>query len=1058
MRRPHRRSAHELWLHRPLCGPEVVALGEGLRHTNAIMSTSLRALLVFAAALCLVPGARADALRFNRDIRPILSENCFACHGPDANARKAKLRLDVAEDGPGYKGAYSAIVPREPEGSSVLARILAEAMDERMPPPETEKHISPQQAEVLRRWIAEGAEYEPHWSYVAPRRPEVPDMQDPWVRNPIDAFLLRRMRAAGVEPSPPADAATLARRLHFDLVGLPPAPETVAAFRYSGCDDAYAAMVEELLESPHYGERMAIDWLDQVRYADTNGFHSDEVRSVWPYRDYVIHAFNTNKPFDAFTREQLGGDLMPWAGREQKVAAIYNRLNQLTAEGGAQPKEYIAIYAADRVRTIGSVWLGQTTGCAQCHDHKYDPLTMRDFYRMSAFFADITEQPVYGSGQKWEPIMELPTPGQEAERERLSRRIALLEKKVSTPTPRIAREFDAWLAAHAQIAGAAWRYVTPEKLETAHGTKLKAQPDHSVLSSGPLPVDEVYDLTIAPGAGRLSGIRLEVLQHESFPQGLSRGNGNFVLTEVTVSLLREGEEPRRVALAGASATYEQQSWPVVNTLDSDPKRGWAVDGHLGKGPQAAAFVLKEPLTLRDGDRLQLSLRHESGLGGHAIGRFRVALTDQPEPAATLPGGLAPDLLYPLTQYNPAAPDAAVVELLRVRFMQEHPALEDERVALAEARGALKKPNEQIPYAMATVAGTPRETRVLNRGNWMDESGEVVEPGTPEYLPPLKVSGRRANRLDLAEWLVSPEHPLTARVFVNRLWRNFFGAGLSGVLDDLGSQGRLPANPELLDWLAVEFRESGWDIKHMVRLMVTSSAYRQSSTASGELLRKDPQNLLFARQARMRLEAELVRDNALAIAGLLTPAVGGPSVYPYQPEGYYANCNTFGGDLSYPVSPGEAQYRRGMYTFWKRSFLHPSMLAFDAPSREECTADRPTSNTPLQALVLLNDPTYVEAARVFAQRILSEGAGDAAARIRFAFQHALSREPMAEEQALLEQLLQSQAMHYASTPGEAEALLSTGQAPVPGDLSAPELAAWTSVARAILNLHEVITRL
>ncbi len=1016
-----------------------------------------------ALVMCCVAGAEETAppLQFNRDIRPILSENCFTCHGPDNNARKAKLRLDVAEDGDTYKGAYSVLQPGQPETADLLARVLSTDPDEVMPPPATEKHVKPEQAEILRRWIAEGAPYELHWSYVAPKRPTVPAAAHPWARTPIDAFVLDHAQQAGVELTEQADPVTLVRRLYFDLTGLPPEPEVAAAFVANPTDEAYAALVDKLLASPHYGERMAIDWLDQVRYADTNGFHSDEKRSIWPYRDYVIHAFNTNKPFDVFTKEQLGGDLMPDASREAKVAAAYNRLNQLTAEGGAQPKEYIAIYAADRVRTVSSVWLGSTVACAQCHDHKYDPYSLKDFYRLSAFFADIQEQPVYGSGQRWDPLLELPTEEQSAQLDTLNRRIALLERKLNTPTPRIERAFQTWLTESApklaRMGAKHWHYVAPESVTAEQGTTFSAQPDASTLATGPLPVDEVYHVTLRPGPGELTGLRLEALRHESFPTGVARGNGNFVLSGVELWLKRDGADAQRLDLTAPEATFEQATWPIANALDTDPKTGWAVEGHVKNEAQAATFALTTPLQLTEGDALELVLRHETGLAGHAIGRFRIAWTSLDKPRVKLPGGIAPDLLYPLMHAAEGVSDPTALDGLRKRFLEDFEDLNDDREALKQARVELDELKKQIPYTMATVATEPRVTRVLARGNWMDESGEVVEPATPAFLPPLPVSGRRANRLDLAEWLVAPENPLTARVFINRLWRNYYGKGLSAVLDDLGSQGRQPANPDLLDWLAVEFRESGWDIKHMVRMMVTSSTYRQSSFPSKSAEEKDPLNLLFTHQTRYRLEAELVRDNALAVSGLLTPAVGGPSFYPYQPDGYYANCNTFGGDLSYPISPGEEQYRRGMYTFWKRSFLHPSMLAFDAPSREECTADRPTSNTPLQALVLLNDPTYVEAARVFAQRIIEQGGATPEERIRFAFERALSRAPLPEEVGLLAQLLDSQRTQYTAAPEEAQAFVSAGQAPLPAAIPVPELAAWTAVARTILNLHEVITR-
>jgi hypothetical protein len=1020
-----------------------------------------RASLTFlgiAAALCNI--AQAEGPGFNRDVRPILSDRCFQCHGPDTAARKAKLRLDVFEDGPDYKGASSVITAGAPESSDLYSRIIAPHADDLMPPPEINKPLTESEIATLAEWIRHGAAYEAHWSYTAIHRPELPaEERDPWVRNPIDAFVLQRLRAEGLEPAPEADPVTLARRAHFDLTGLPPEPGVVDAFEADPSPANYEAMVDALLASPHYGEHMAADWLDQVRYADTNGFHSDEERSVWPYRDYVISAFNENMPFDQFTREQLGGDLMPNATQRQKVAASYNRLNQITAEGGAQPGEYLAMYAADRVRTASTVWMGATMACAQCHDHKFDPFTIREFYSMAAFFADIQEQGVYGGGSRWEPVLELPSDEQAAKLAELDRKIALLKEHLTEPTPRVKREREHWM----QEQGGAleehrdrWLYTAPAAITSENGTTFTTLEDGSVLAGGADPDHEVYTLRLEPGARSLGGVLLEALPHESMPNGLSRANGNFVLTEIEAWRVAADGARERIALEKPSATYEQEpNHQAATALDGDPATGWAVLGHERKLPEAAVFAFAEKTNLGQADALELVLRFNHAAKQHTIGRLRVAVTERKRPTVRMPRDLEPAvfhaLLHPGTPRHPTI-DARLTET----FLAQWKEFDDEREALAAAEAERTATQAAVPYVLATVAVPPRPVRVLARGNWMDESGEIVEPGVPAALPPLHVEGRRATRLDLAEWLMSPENPLPARVYANRLWKRHFGRGLSKVLDDLGSQGEWPTHPELLDWLAAEFRDSGWNVKHMVRLILTSSAYRQASAPPPALRERDPGNKLVARQGRFRLAAESVRDNALAISGLLTPAIGGPSVYPYQPDGYYANCNTFGRPLNYINSPDENQYRRGMYTFWKRSFLHPSLLAFDAPAREECTADRVVSNTPLQALVLLNDPTYVEAARVLAQRLLETEADDTA-RIDLVFERALSRPALPEEEQILLALLQDHRASYAAAPDTAASLAKEGNAPAPANADPAELAAWTSVARAVLNMHETLTR-
>ena len=764
-----------------------------------------------------------EPLSYNRDIRPILSENCFKCHGPDANARKAKLRLDVRADALANRGGYFAIDPGNAEESELVLRIHLDDPEEMMPPPASGKFLTDEQRAILTRWIDEGAEYQPHWAYIPPAREPVSAVSSPeWVRNPVDAYILAKLDTKGLSPAPEADPVRLLRRAHFDLTGLPPTPREVHDYLRAPADRRFDRAVDRLLDSRHYGERMAMEWLDVVRFADTTGYHSDDPRDMHPYRDYVIDAYNENKPFDEFTIEQLAGDLFPKQTTELKIAAGYNRLNQITSEGGAQPKEYLAKYMSDRVRNLGSVWMGTTLGCAECHDHKFDPITAKNFYEFGAFFADIEEKGKYEHGNdNFEPFLRLGT------------------RKQTRTLTRLEREREELIA-----------------------------------------------------------IRKDA---------------------------KEGVEELKAQILAVEAEIDELEPMVASTL-------------------------------------------------------------------------------------------------------------------------------------ITVTVEPREIRVLPRGNWLDESGEVVSPATPESLPPLEYDRERATRMDLAQWLVDERNPLTARVVVNRLWAQFFGRGLAPVPDDFGAQGRSPSHPELLDWLAVEFMESGWDVKHIVRLIVTSNTYRQSTTRSDAAMAADPANIFLAGQNARRLPAELVRDNALAIAGLLNDNIRGPSAKPYQPDGYYKDSYlSVGKPHVYKADSGRSQYRRGMYTFWKRTYPHPSMLAFDAPTREECTAERNVSNTPQQALVLLNDPSYVEAARVFAARILLDGGNSTQSRIAFATERALSRPPTPAEAQILSELCREQFAYYAGSPAEADALLTVGYADTPDKLDRIELAAWTQVARALLNTQEAITR-
>ena len=791
--------------------------------------TSLKSCgMVVSLMLTALNGFAASSIDFNQDIRPLLSDNCFQCHGPDANTRKADLRLDIEADAKSDLLGYPAIVEGKPELSELVARITHSDPQERMPPVDSGKALSPEEIDLLGSWINQGAQWSQHWAYTHPKKNPIPNVRNrDWPKNWIDYFVLARLESSKIISSGDADKVTLLRRLSFDLTGLPPEPGEVASFIKDEAPDAYERHIDRLLNSPAYGERMAMYWLDLVRYADTVGYHGDQDHSISPYRDWVIDAFNRNMPLDQFTREQLAGDLLPDSGIDAKIASGYNRLLQTSHEGGVQPKEYLAMYAADRVRNVSAVWMGATMGCSQCHDHKFDPYTTKDFYSMAAFFADIDEMKHLSSGSN------------------------------SIPT--------------------------------------KREPEMLVLS-------------------------------------------------------------------------RQQS--------------------------ARKSTLTSQIT-----------RWEASLN---------SVSDE----------IAQDLSNRITR----------------------------------AKHELETIEKQAQRTMITVSIEPRVMRVLRRGNWLDESGPIVQPAVPEFLGVLTGIDGRANRLDLADWLTDHEHGvglLTARVFANRLWYLLFGTGIGSVLDDFGNQGEPPSYPKLLDNLATEFVENGWNIKKMMKRIVMSRTYQQSSLVSESLNQLDPYNRLFARQSRFRLPAEMIRDNALAISGLLEPEVGGPSVKPYQPAGYFKHLNF--PTRTYAHDTDQRQWRRGLYVHWQRQFLHPMLKAMDAPRREECTAQRTLSNTPLAALVLLNDPTFVEAARIFAQNILHEGGGTSESRIAFAFQRAVSRSPDDWEYQKLFRLLTVARGQYQSNKEEALKLVRTGEAPVPNDLNPVDLAAWTAVARAILNLNETITR-
>lgn len=1029
---------------------------------NRIAHCLLSLLIIFAGQ---VVAAEVD---FNRDVRPILSDKCYACHGPDQEQRQSELRFDTEAGAFQDLGGYFAIVPGKPSDSQLVSRIASSDPDEQMPPPEHPKQLTDLEKETLIDWIRQGAEWKVHWSYLSPKRfkprGSVPANNE-WTRNFIDSFIGARLAESGLLPSPEADLRTQMRRLSFDLNGLPPSPAEVDEFLADSSEQAYESVVDRLLRSPHFGERLAMYWLDLVRYADTVGYHGDQDVSVSPYRDYVINALNSNMPFDQFTREQLAGDLLSAPSQQQLVASGYNKLGMMSAEGGVQPEEYLAKYAADRVRTASTVWMGSTLGCAECHDHKFDPFTSRDFYRFASFFADVKERGLYSGANtdgNWGPFVNVEDVGLAGLLEPVDASIAELDGKLHAVTSELSAAQAEWEEQQIEQL-LKWSTLRPDSAESLQGTKLTLAEDGSLLASGPNPDQNTYNLMVSIPSNDVSAIRLEVLPDSSLPkQGPGRArNGNFVVSEIRLFKLEDTGESQ-ISFRNASASIEQQAdeqnpygrWSAKSAIDDDvhgSSWGWAVSPEVGK-PHALVIELSESL-LAGKYKVVIEQNHTNPK--HTLGKFRLSTTE----------AITPVTAEQLVDFGKDVRTALLVEknkrskdqtqTIFRQFRQVTPKMEIVREELKKVRQQREElVAKNTRSSLVTEVVEPREMRVLNRGNWMDKSGEVVMPGVPHFLRQVEGQGR-ATRLDLANWLVSSDNPLTARVFVNRLWKLYFGTGLAKNLDDVGSQGESPSHPELLDTLAVEFIESGWDIKHIIKLMVMSSTYRQSSLMRKELESVDPYNRLLARQSRYRLEAELVRDNALAISDLLVRKIGGRSVKPYQPAGLYRHLNF--PTRTYKQDSDSGQYRRGLYTHWQRQFLHPAMQAFDAPAREECTAERPRSNTPLAALVLLNDPSYVEAARRFAENVIRFGGQRTEWRLKWMMRTALSRLPSKAESDVFMQLLNQETVNFSEQPKKARQLISIGLSEPNEELDPVELAAWTSVTRAVLNMHEIVTR-
>ena len=935
-----------------------------------------------------------------------------------------------------------------------------------MPPSKFGKPLAARQVETLRRWVAGGAIWDGHWSFIPPKNPPIPAVSNPsWARNDIDRFVLARLDREGLKPAPEADKQTLLRRVTLDLTGLPPTLAEIDALLADPAPNAYEKAVDRLLASPRYGEHQARIWLDSARYADTNGYHIDNNRDIWKYREWVIDAFNRDLPFDQMTVEQIAGDLLPNATTAQKIATGFHRNVMVTFEGGADPDEYLTKYVGDRVATTATVYLGLTLACAECHDHKYDPLTQKDYYRMYAFFNTIDEKGLDGNYDSPMPRLKLPTEEQKRELTDLRAQSSRLDELLKGRLPLVDAAQQKWQleqAARLDRPGPRWTILDPARSVSTGKAILTKQPDLSLLASGPNPDKDVYEIEARTPLKGVTAIRLEALTDASLAKK-STGraeNGNFVLSGVEIEATSANgvEAWTKVEIARAEADFSQANgaFGIEKAVDNDAASGWAVEGYNRIENRVALFVAKVPFGSDSGTKIKVRLRFESIYPRHAIGRARLSFTTDPAPSlrAGLPEPVATALKTKTLERTPAQV-TALREYFRGAVSADVKRLREELEALRKLETERDK---AIPSTMVmSEMSQPRKTYLLKRGDFRSK-GEELTPAVPASLPPLP-KGVPANRLGLAKWLIDASNPLTARVAVNRWWQQFFGVGIVKTANDFGTQGEWPTHPELLDRLATDFIQSGWKIKRLHKMIVTSATYRQTTRASKSLRERDPDNRLLARGPRQRLDAEVIRDLALSVSGLLNPAIGGPSVYPYQPPGLWEEV-AIGGDFSsqsYVQSHGTDLYRRGLYIYWKRSVPYPPLATFDAPSREFCIVARPRTNTPLQALVLMNDPAFLETARGLAARVIKEGGRDDRTRLEFAFRLCVGRRPSDRERAVLERALVAERVHFKLDPKGAAALSAVGESPRPLDLDPAELAAWTAVGNILLNLDETITK-
>lgn len=1028
----------------------------------------------FAVLVVLAGRAAADdpagpKISFDRDIRPLLSDTCFACHGPDEAQRKAGLRLDTREGAFGeLESGGHAIVAGQPDESDIVFRLEIDDDELRMPPKTARKQLTDRQIKLIRDWVAQGANWSTHWAFVTPTRPELPPVQNAsWPFNGIDHFILARLEKEGLKPSPEADKTTLIRRVTLDLTGLPPTPAEVDAFLNDSSPQAYERLVDRLLDSPRYGEHMARYWLDAARYGDTHGLHLDNYREAWPYRDWVIDAFNANKRFDQFIVEQLAGDLLPNATPDQIIATGYNRCHVSTNEGGSIVEEVYVRNVVDQVDTNGTVFLGLTIGCARCHDHKYDPVRMKDYYSLFAFFNNIDGSPMDGNAEQWAPVIQVPTAEQTAALKAVDARIAGLKQSIKDAVASVTYDAsqDALESEVVQRADYVWfddALLPGAKAEGDAPWELVGKPDHPVQS------------------GEKALLNSFEAQGQRFFTGAARklkvGLGDTLFAYVFLDPLKP---PKEIMIQWhTGGTWSHRAFWGDNVIDYG-KDGSPERRRFGDLPPPGEWARLEvpinklgmkPGTVIDG----LAFTQHGGnvywdkAGARTwtpqAGQFHDTLTSwirarKADNGAGLSKPLQEALKLDRSKRSDDQNKQLIAAFIENGYSGTRAALEPLQAQLAAAEGERKTIDEAIPTSLVfrEKPGEPKAAFILNRGEY-DQKRDQVGRATPAFLPPLP-EGAPLDRLGLARWLVAAEHPLTARVAVNRFWQQLLGTGIVKTAEDFGSQGERPSHPDLLDWLAVTFREEGWNVKDFLKRIVMSSTYRQTARVTPEQLAKDPENRLYARGPRFRLDAEVLRDQALFVSGLLVEQLGGPSVKPPQPPGLweavgYTSSNT----AKFVADTGVNKvHRRGLYTFWKRTAAPPQMTTFDAPSREACTVRRERTNTPLQALQMMNEPQMVEAARALAERVLREGGSTDEDRATYLFRLATARRPDAPEQAELLAALQELRSHYASDVEAAKRLIAIGETkPSPG-ADPSVLAAWTMLANTVLNLDEVITR-
>ena len=1049
------------------------------------MKYTLPLLLGLSAVFIVDRCLRADKVDFNRDVRPILSDKCFQCHGPDANERANDLRLDDKLIAFGrLESGIVAIVPGRPHDSEVVKRLRSKDPDIRMPPEHSGKSLSSEEIEAIERWIAIGAPWSDHWSFVSPSRPKLPFISNrDWVSNPIDAFVLRKLRELSLTPSVFASKHRFIRRATFDLTGLPPSKDEVLSFLADTGPDAHIRLVDRLLDSPRFGEHQARYWLDAARYGDTHGLHLDNERSIWPYRTWVINAINKNMPFDEFTIDQLAGDLRKNPTRDQLIATGFNRCNVTTSEGGSIAQEYLVRYAVDRVETTSTVWLGMTMGCAVCHDHKFDPISQKEFYQLFSYFYSLTEKAMDGNALLPPPSVKAPTYSQ---RKQETEWIATVEKyNASLKRQRLAAmpRFQRWLknarstTTAPPIPGDYVIHVSFDEVYSGHvglGSDLRGKIVGSeLLDAGKISKSFRFNGATHIDAGDIASF--ERTQPFTITAWVYRTSDQ---AGTVVSKMDDDEGFRGYDLYIANGlvyVHLIHRWDSdairINTIDPIGREKWQ---HItvtcdGSGKASGLQILV------DGDRRDTKITHDSLTGSLRNEQpLRIGRRSKLAPFRGMIDELriydrvvTPEELRAITGTDPIRRllSSGKAELTKDELSEllEHYLVTNEESYRRllnernEAERELRKLRNSFPSTLVMKELVkPRTAHVLVRGQY-DQPADSVERGVPAALSG-PASTRPADRLELAKWLVDSRNPLTARVIVNRIWQQYFGTGIVKTSEDFGSQGEWPSHPELLDWLSTEFIQSGWNVKHIHRLIATSSTYRQSSKVSDEAYSRDPENRLLARGPRFRMDAEMVRDTSLAVSGLFVERIGGKSVKPYQPDGlWYAVGYTSSNTARFQQDHGANLYRRSMYTFWKRTSPPPSMQILDAPSREVCTVRRPRTNTPAAALTLMNDVQFVEAARRFAQRIVQEGGADDASRIRFAYLVATSRYPDDFEITAIQRLVEKTRTRFEKDIESATTLLSVGESERDASIPAAEQAAWTIAASTILNLDEVVTK-